>query len=83
MRNIFLGFGLLGLAAAIVPQSAEAGMTPAVSLIAVRDSADSVIQNASFWARPFPSGYSDWRHCRKRRVMLDTPYGPRWKRVCI
>ena len=37
---------------------------------------------ASFWARPYPSGYSGWRGCR-HRVKVETPRGWRWRRVCV
>ncbi len=35
---------------------------------------------ASFWARPYPDGYTGWRRCPLVRVQ--TEYGWYWERLC-
>ena len=43
---------------------------------------ESDIAQASFWGRPYPYGYASrgYPGCF-RRVVVETPWGPRWRRV--
>lgn len=34
----------------------------------------------SFWAKPYPYGFVPWRRCS--RVLIETPEGRSWERVC-
>ena len=71
----------LAFTAALVSGKAGAaisGARPVVGLAVIDN-----VQLATFRARPYPSGYSGWRHCRKPRVIVETYAGPRRRWVCI
>lgn len=71
----------LGLASGLAPRQAAAGVVGPLTRAITAGS--GAVERASFWARPFPYGYSGWRGCRHHRVRVETPYGWRWRRVCI
>ena len=41
----------------------------------------AIVTPVTFWAHPYPYGYSGWRRCP--RVRVETPYGWYWDRVCL
>ena len=76
-----LWLACLAFSAALLSGKADAaisGARPAVGLTMTDN-----VQLATFRARPYPSGYAGWRHCRKHRVIVETPTGPRRRWVCI
>ena len=76
---IALVFALL-LVHCMTSRQAEAAVVSPLSSAIVFGS--GLAERASFWARPYPSGYSGWRGCR-HRVRIETPRGWRWRRVCV
>jgi len=73
-----LGFlGLFGICVFAASPAFSFGAPGATGLIA--GTADHV-QLASFFGRPYPYGYTGWGPCI-RYIEVDTPYGPRLRRV--
>jgi hypothetical protein len=71
-KAIFALVAAAGLGVAVVPASAAG---PAGGLTAWR-TLGSDIEQASFWAQPFPYGYR-WRPSGcVRHVAVETPWGP-------
>jgi hypothetical protein len=67
----------IGLALATAKSPALAFGPIARSVTAQRDLLD-----VSFWARPFPHGYTGWGPCI-RYVPVETPWGVRWRRIRV
>lgn len=81
LRNWLASMLSLAVVVVVVSQPAAAGLqSSVVTLLAPPHTA---VERVSFWARPYPYGYSGWRGCRYHRVKIETPYGRRWRRVCI
>lgn len=82
MVRILSAFTLaLAVVAVMVSQPAAASMQSAV--IKSLAPAHTAVERVSFWARPYPYGYSGWRGCRYHRIKVETAHGWRWRRVCI
>jgi hypothetical protein len=62
----------------LLPAQADAAMMSSAKAIVAP--ASSNVVTASFWARPYPYGYSGWRRCRNG-VRVETPYGWRCQSV--
>ncbi len=80
-RKIFYA---LVAAAALAGASSGASAAGPSAALAAWGSLGSDVALASFWGRPFPYGYA-WRGypgCY-RHVLVDTPWGPRWRRVWV
>ena len=71
---------LLGLAvmAGIGPASAMGPINP----LAAHVSAQRDLLDVSFFGRPYPYGYTGWGPCI-RYVEVETPWGPRLRRVRV
>ncbi len=74
VRNL-VSVGVFAVVAAIAAPSVS---NAAMSAATLAHRADVV--PASFWARPYPQGYTGWRRCPLVRVQ--TEYGWYWERVC-
>ena len=72
----FLGILALGLVASAGPASSS-GLE--AQMVLTGDAAEG-LQLASFFGRPYPYGYTGWGPCI-RYVEVETPYGPRLRRV--
>jgi hypothetical protein len=61
---------------ALTSKAADAAMivVPAVSVIAPGALVPDDLLNVTFWAQPYPHGYSGWRRC-PHGVRVQTPYG--------
>lgn len=71
--------GVLSVAALMVAAGgADAAMPMSPSSALLSGEAQAV--PVSFWAKPYPYGYTPWRRCP--RVRVETPYGWSWERVC-
>lgn len=79
MLKIVVRAGLVALAAIVCSgsgASAAMHMPASAAMLAGETQAAQV----TFWARPFPYGYTPWRRCA--RVRVETPHGWAWERVC-
>lgn len=73
----------VALLAAPVDTDAAVLQAPATSFVRGASLIKPMIKPITFWAKPYPNGYSGWRRCRKHRVLVEGPTGPRWRRICI
>jgi hypothetical protein len=76
------GLGALIFGAAVNPQPASAlgPVSALVSQAGIHDHGPRV--DVSFWAEPFPFGYTGWGRCI-RYERFETELGPRFRRVSI
>jgi hypothetical protein len=74
-----IGFlGILGLGLVVCTGPALSSDVPTQPGLA--GSATEHVQLASFFGRPYPYGYTGWGPC-VRYIEVDTPNGPRLRRV--
>ncbi len=78
LRTILTLVCAAGLLAAVAPRDTDAAILapPAAALLAGQDG----VARVSFWAHPYPYGYTGWHRCH--RVRVETPYGWYWQRLC-
>jgi hypothetical protein len=60
----------------VAPRAANAAMmlTPAKVVVSPDGLVPDGLLNITFWAQPYPHGYSGWRRC-SRGARVETPYG--------
>src|ERR1700682_3019959 len=73
-------FATLGLSLLI--GSAPAWALGPISPLGLPTEAQVPRVNVSFWAKPFPFGYTGWGHCI-RYERIDTEWGPRFRRISL
>lgn len=78
MLRIVLALACLACVAG-APESASAAIQAPIGAASLPDQA--IVTPVTFWAHPYPYGYSGWRRCP--RVRVETPYGWYWDRVCL
>lgn len=78
MVKTVLRAGLVAMAAIVCSGGASAAMQMPAGPALLMGGTQAI--PVTFWAKPYPYGYTPWRRCP--RVRVETPYGWTWERVC-
>ena len=76
LRTIFALICLVVVGVSLSSREASAGFQLSPRDVLTGDN----VMPITFWAHPYPYGYTGWRRCP--RVRIETPYGWYWDRLC-